>query len=98
MFAPPLARVSTSGKCASRGPGASGSDVGIVVHRACTCSAPGAADGDCQGCREKGSGGSATIQRAVESPGRPLDSGTRLFMESRLGFDFSGVRIHVSSE
>ena len=37
------------------------------------------------------------VERVVTSPGTPLDAGTRLFMESRFGFDFSKVRIHTDS-
>ena len=29
------------------------------------------------------------------SPGQPLDSATRAFMEPRFGYDFSGVRVHA---
>lgn len=34
------------------------------------------------------------VQEALNSPGRPLDSETRSFMEPRLGYDLSGVRVH----
>ncbi|HEY2236637.1 MAG TPA: DUF4157 domain-containing protein, partial [Candidatus Angelobacter sp.] len=33
----------------------------------------------------------------TQSVGRPLDSSTRQFMESRFGYDFSGVRIHTDA-
>src|SRR5439155_8647179 len=32
-----------------------------------------------------------------DSPGHPLDHGTRNFMESRFGTDFSDVRVHTDS-
>ncbi|MQA91203.1 MAG: DUF4157 domain-containing protein [Gemmatimonas sp.] len=35
------------------------------------------------------------VQGVLSSPGRLLDHGTRGFMESRLGYDFGGVRIHT---
>jgi len=35
------------------------------------------------------------VHEVVRSPGQPLDSQTRLFMESRLGKDFSQVRVHT---
>jgi outer membrane protein OmpA-like peptidoglycan-associated protein len=34
------------------------------------------------------------VHEVLRSPGQPLDRGTRAFMESRFGHDFSGVRIH----
>ncbi len=37
-------------------------------------------------------------QIPVSSPGQPLDSGTRAFMEPRFGHDFSNVRLHTDSE
>lgn len=38
-----------------------------------------------------------SVHRTLSSPGRPLDAGTRDFMESRFGHDFSRVRIHADS-
>jgi len=35
------------------------------------------------------------VNNIRSSPGSPLDAGTRKFMESRLGYDFSSVRIHT---
>ena len=40
----------------------------------------------------------AAVHKAVQSPGRPLDRSIRTLMESRLGYDFSAVRVHVGSE
>lgn len=34
-------------------------------------------------------------QKVLASRGRPLESSTRTFMESRFGHDFSGVRVHA---
>ena len=34
------------------------------------------------------------VSEALSQPGEPLDSSTRLFMESRFGYDFSSVRVH----
>lgn len=34
------------------------------------------------------------VHDALNSPGQPLDSSTRSFMESRFGYDFSGIRVH----
>lgn len=39
----------------------------------------------------------ANVDHALSSPGRPLDAGTRSFMESRFGRDFSHVRVHDDS-
>ena len=39
--------------------------------------------------------GAAGPSGAVGSGGRPLDAGTRAFMESSFGRDFSGVRVHT---
>jgi hypothetical protein len=38
------------------------------------------------------------IQDVLRSPGQPLDSATRAFMEPRFGHDFSGVRIHTDAK
>ncbi|NER81840.1 MAG: DUF4157 domain-containing protein, partial [Leptolyngbya sp. SIO1D8] len=38
------------------------------------------------------------VKDAISSPGRPLDSATRGFMESRLGYDFSQVRVHLDPQ
>ena len=35
------------------------------------------------------------VHNVLRSPGRPLDAGTRSFMEPRFGHDFSGVRVHT---
>ncbi|MFE9458474.1 DUF4157 domain-containing protein [Streptomyces californicus] len=39
----------------------------------------------------------SSVHDVVRSPGRPLDQATRADMESRLGADFSDVRIHTGS-
>ncbi|GHF33544.1 DUF4157 domain-containing protein [Streptomyces griseoluteus] len=39
----------------------------------------------------------SSVHDVVRSPGRPLDQATRTDMESRLGADFSDVRIHTGS-
>lgn len=38
------------------------------------------------------------VKQVVRSPGSPLDSETRSDMESRLGADFSDVRVHTDGE
>jgi Zn-dependent peptidase ImmA (M78 family) len=38
------------------------------------------------------------VEEALRSPGRPLDSATRAFMEPRLGRDLSDVRLHTDTK
>ena len=38
---------------------------------------------------------SAPVRETLRGPGRPLDAGTRAFMEARFGHDFGAVRIHT---
>jgi hypothetical protein len=38
------------------------------------------------------------VNEVLESPGRPLEVGTRVSMESRFGRDFSQVRVHADAE
>lgn len=38
------------------------------------------------------------VQRVLQAPGRPLDAGTRAFMEPRFGADFSQVRVHTDPQ
>jgi peptidoglycan hydrolase-like protein with peptidoglycan-binding domain len=38
------------------------------------------------------------VHEVLNSPSEPLDSETRMFMESRFGHDFSHVRLHVDSK
>lgn len=40
----------------------------------------------------------ALVHQTLASAGQPLDAGTRTFMASRLGHDFSRVRIHADSQ
>jgi len=40
---------------------------------------------------------SAEVEAVTHSAGRPLDPGTRRYMESRIGFDFSKVRVHTDT-
>ncbi|HEY4588276.1 MAG TPA: DUF4157 domain-containing protein, partial [Thermoanaerobaculia bacterium] len=37
----------------------------------------------------------SSIHEVLRSPGQPLDGGTRDFMETRFGHDFSRVRVHT---
>jgi hypothetical protein len=40
---------------------------------------------------------SGIVHEMLRSPGQPLDPATRAFMEPRLGYDFSKVRIHADA-
>src|SRR5690242_7629715 len=42
-------------------------------------------------------GASPVVQHRLSSPGRPLDASTRAFMEPRMGFDLSHVRVHTDA-
>ena len=35
------------------------------------------------------------VHEVLRSPGKPLDATTRTFLEPRLGYDFSRVRVHT---
>lgn len=51
-----------------------------------------------KGVRAGGAGQFAApqvVHEALASPGRPLEQGTRAFMESRFGHDFGRVRVHT---
>ena len=37
------------------------------------------------------------VHKVLNSPGQPLDSATRAFMEPRFGYDFSSVRLHTGN-
>lgn len=77
-----------------------------AILRKCACEASGHS---CETCEEKkkhsvqrkAAGVVPTteappiVHEVLRSPGQPLDSATRAFMEPRFGFDFSGVRIHT---
>jgi hypothetical protein len=38
------------------------------------------------------------VHEVLNSPGEPLDTGTRSFMEPRFGYDFSKVRVHTDAK
>jgi len=38
------------------------------------------------------------VHEVLQQPGRPLDEGTRSFMESRFGYDFGAIRVHDGAE
>jgi Domain of unknown function (DUF4157)/Putative RNase-like toxin, toxin_1 len=73
------------------------------IQRQCSCG------GTCDDCKKKqellqrhasssaaaGSYAPTSVAGTLSRPGSALDPGTRSFMESRFGHDFSGVRIHT---
>lgn len=75
----------------------------------CACGGVAGPDGECAACRAKRPGvqrrASAApasaeappiVHDVLRAPGQPLDAGTRTWMESRFGHDFSGVRLHTN--
>jgi hypothetical protein len=77
-----------------------------VLQRKCACGGTPGPSGECEECRRKRLG----VQRSAAGPGpdvappivhdvlagggRPLDAGTRAFMEPRFGHSFADVRVH----
>ena len=80
-----------------------------AVQRACACGGHNSG-GSCAACAENEglqrkasapgtpSRAAQSVSRAVRSTGHALDSGTRAFMERRLGYDFSAVRLHTDAQ
>src|SRR5258708_3067824 len=79
-----------------------------LLQRKCACGQHTAAGGECEECHQKRMGmmqraavnsapansAPPIVHEVINSPGRPLDIGTRAFMEPRFGHDFSQVRVH----
>ncbi|HEX2271689.1 MAG TPA: DUF4157 domain-containing protein, partial [Pyrinomonadaceae bacterium] len=85
----------------------------ILLQRKCAgCGNHTVAGSSCSGCTKKKEESlqrrAAGIETATEipaivhdvlnSPGQPLDTATRAFMESRFRHDFSGVRVHTDAK
>ena len=82
---------------------------GGVLQRKCACGQHTPAGAGCSACDEKQklhrqainqaepSGVPPIVGEVLRSPGRPLDAGTRAFMEPRFGHDFSHVRLHTDA-
>ena len=76
-----------------------------VLRRKCACDGSGKNCDDCEGdkLRRKSDGELASdhvpsiVHEVLASPGLPLGFSTRHFMESRLGHDFSRVRVHTDA-
>jgi hypothetical protein len=82
-----------------------------LLQRKCACGGTPGPDGECAGCRRKRltlqrratnqtepSAVPPIVHEVLRTPGRPLDTTTRTFMEPRLGHDFSRVRVHTDEE
>ena len=83
-----------------------------VIQRKCACGHHTIASAECQECKEKSrmtlqrratgryepAAVSPIVHEVLRSPGQPLDTATRAFMESRLGYDFSRVRVHTDAK
>lgn len=77
----------------------------------CSCGNSASASGQCEECKTQAmqlrrssaaSSGAMTappiVHDVLNSPGSPLDAGTRRFMEPRFGYDFGGVRLHTNTK
>jgi len=81
-----------------------------LLQRKCACGGATGTHGECAECQQKELGlrrlatgvGPATappiVHDVLRSPGQPLDATARALMESRLGHDFSQVRIHTDRQ
>jgi hypothetical protein len=85
------------------------SHAGAPIGSSCSC----AAGSDmCEECQQKQTGAVArkslgtdarpaahgALDHVLHSPGRPLDSEVRTYLEPRFGHDFSAVRVHTGRE
>src|SRR5438132_1422685 len=83
----------------------------LLLQRKCACGGTPGVDGECAECRSKrlalqrrspSQTGLSTVppivHNVLRSPGQPLESGTRAFMEPRFGRDFSQVRVHTDAQ
>jgi hypothetical protein len=81
------------------------------LYRKCSCGAQSSGGGECAACAEKDEalsraaagpapniGVPSIVNEVLRSPGQPLDSETRAFMEPRLGAELGGVRVHVGRQ
>ncbi|GAB4578154.1 MAG: hypothetical protein Fur0022_08870 [Anaerolineales bacterium] len=80
-----------------------------VLQRKCACGQHTGNGGECEACKKKRLQRKAAhqaepssvppiVHEVLRSPGQPLDSATRAFMEPRFGADFSGVRVHTDAK
>lgn len=82
---------------------------GILQRQCASCGQHTFAGGECEECKKKKSllqrrssnqsepsEVPPIVHEVLRSPGQPLDTETRAFMESRFGHDFSQVRVHTN--
>ncbi len=83
-----------------------------LLQRKCACGNSSSLTGKCSECQKKklslqrravnntaeSSEVPPIVHEVLRSSGQPLDSGTRTFMESRFGHDFSQVRVHTDGK
>src|SRR5690349_17245300 len=78
-----------------------------ILQRSCDCGNHTSGGEECDECKKKqmmlqrhspGTAGPAVappiVHEVLRSHGEPLDSGTRMAMETHFGHDFSQVRVH----
>lgn len=98
--------VAQQAKTASFLPSAQG-----ILQRKCACGSHTMAGGECAECSKKKqalqrkavdrsevSEVPPIVHEVLRSPGQPLDSGARAFMEPRFGHDFSQVQVHTDAK
>jgi hypothetical protein len=85
---------------------------GLVLQRKCACGGNPGPSGECDECRKKRLGMvqrlalnvpapmtvPPIVHQVLDSPGQPLDAGTRNFMEPRFGHNFSQVQVHTDGK
>jgi Domain of unknown function (DUF4157) len=80
-----------------------------ILQRKCACGRSAGLSGDCEECQgnrvQRKSNNSTEpaevppiVYEVLRSPGQPLDVATRAFLEPRLGYDFSHVRVHTDAK
>jgi len=82
----------------------------LRLQRKCACGGPSTSEAECEDCKQrdgtlqrKAIHGSASttdsvppvVHEVLSSPGQPLDTATRQFLEPRFGHDFGKVRVHT---
>ena len=101
------AQLTTDRNAAARPPQQSGPR---MLQRKCACGNGAGSGGSCGSCADEEKKKvqrraldaseaeiPASVDRVLQSPGRPLDHDTRAAMESRFGHDFSRVRVHTDT-
>jgi len=84
---------------------------GLLQRKCASCGQHTIAGGECTECGKKKqflqrrsanqaepSEVPSIVHDVLRSPGQSLDAGTRTFMESQFGHDFSGVRVHTDGK